>query len=224
MCERERQEYKLTPLQHEQWLKEIRMNCRDAPVILVGCKKDLHSAEAAASLGVWEPLYQHNSSLSSPPPFAAVSSPTARPSSGGLLSSRRVAATEACLAAHTSGLIRYMECSAYSGAGVTDVLHQGVRTVFDERAADEEALRMNMQCCGGGGGGRGKNLLRRRLGMGSGSGSDGARRESRRWSGASRKTVQGGDLGMYEEGEKGGDGGGGDSGIGTGVGRFFCFA
>lgn len=38
-----------------------------------------------------------------------------------------------------------MECSAKTGEGVDEVLNEGVRIVFDERAADEEATRMNMQ-------------------------------------------------------------------------------
>jgi len=203
------------------------MNCRDAPVILVGCKKDLRNAEA----GIWEPLYQNNSSLFSPALTTGCTTTPAAELSSGITLSSRAAATEACLAAHTSGLIRYMECSAYSGAGVTDVLHQGVRTVFDERAADEEALRLNMQCCRGGGRrtryADGKNLIRRRLWMGSGSGSDRARVESHRWSDASRKTIQdggSGDVRTHEEGEKGRDDGGGGGGIGAGVSRFFCFA
>ncbi|KXJ92717.1 P-loop containing nucleoside triphosphate hydrolase protein [Microdochium bolleyi] len=98
-----------------QWLREIRMNCRDAPVILVGLKKDLRIGS-----GVWPPLYNAN---------LAAAIPSAR----------------ACLAAHTHGAVRYMECSAKTGEGVDEILEEGMRTVFDERAADEEAIRMNMQ-------------------------------------------------------------------------------
>ncbi|KAH7032979.1 P-loop containing nucleoside triphosphate hydrolase protein, partial [Microdochium trichocladiopsis] len=79
-----------------QWLREIRMNCRDAPVILVGCKKDLR-----AGSGVWQPLR--------------------------LTKSDHPVHTQACLAAHTTGAVRYMECSALTGEGVAEILDEGVR-------------------------------------------------------------------------------------------------
>ncbi|KAK7750223.1 hypothetical protein SLS62_007853 [Diatrype stigma] len=67
-------------------------------------------------------------------------------SNGGLWTSfyrgARISAGEGSMAATGMGAVAYMECSAKTGEGVERVLEQGVRSVFDERAADQ-AARIN---------------------------------------------------------------------------------
>ncbi|KAI0470901.1 P-loop containing nucleoside triphosphate hydrolase protein [Xylariaceae sp. FL0804] len=56
----------------------------------------------------------------------------------------RIPAAEGASAAHRMGAVKYLECSAKTGEGVDRVFEEGVRSVFDERAADEEAARLKM--------------------------------------------------------------------------------
>ncbi|XXG99961.1 Branchpoint-bridging protein [Hypoxylon texense] len=66
--------------------------------------------------GMWAPLYPH---------MAA-----------------RICATEGARAAGVMRAIKYIECSAKTGENVNHVFEEGVRLVFDERAAEEERARL----------------------------------------------------------------------------------
>ncbi|KAI1080689.1 P-loop containing nucleoside triphosphate hydrolase protein [Whalleya microplaca] len=105
------------------WLEEIRMHCRDAPIILLGLKKDTRVGS-----GLWASLYPH--------------------------SETRVSASEVktpgSLAANAMGAVKYLECSSKDNDGVDRVFEEGVRVVFDERAADEAAARIKDKAQSGG--------------------------------------------------------------------------
>lgn len=116
-----------------QWLKEIRTHCGDVPIILVGMQKD----ERSNNGGLWTSFYRGARISAGEVSFPSQPSPPHLRL--GITRLTQHAQKQGSMAATSMGAVTYVECSAKTGEGVERVLEQGVRSVFDERAADQAA-------------------------------------------------------------------------------------
>ncbi|OTA98219.1 hypothetical protein M426DRAFT_70236, partial [Hypoxylon sp. CI-4A] len=94
------------------WMTEIRKYCRDAPVILLGLKKDTRFGA-----GMRAPMNPQKLQT-------------------------YICAAQGSVAATTMRAMKYMECSAMNGDNVNRVFDEGVRMVLYDRAEQEELARL----------------------------------------------------------------------------------